>query len=50
MGPGGVTPENFFASYFASGDFSCVSVVKKVVLFAFVVDKKGKKIAELAVI
>ena len=27
----------------ASGDFWCVSVVKKVVLFAFVVDKKANK-------
>ena len=35
-----ISPGNFFASYFASGDFWCVSVAKKVVLFAFVVDKK----------
>ena len=49
-GSGGVTPGNFFASYFAAGDFSCVSVVKKVVLFAFVVDIKGKQIPELTAI
>ena len=52
-GSGGVTPGNFFASYFASGDFSWVSVVKKVVLFAIVVDKRSKvskQIPELTVI
>jgi hypothetical protein len=50
--PGVLPPEPgiLFASYFASGDFWCVSVVKKVVLFAFAVDKKGKQIPELTVI